>query len=281
MKRLTFLILIISSLTLMDFTYSISVNPSKGDPIKPIMSGADLYIKKITVSSKSATILDPPKVFFVIGNQGTERCEASRARLRVKKNDGTVIQERIVKVFALNPGKTFIARLVMAKISKPGSYSFEVVANYNWHADEINYYNNLGGTGKTIKGIPDLIVCIEATPIAYLNNFFWSYVTVKNIGNGHSQPCILQLYVKDKGTQTYTIPILAPNTKHEVSRKNKWWRLRHLNRKKTILAQIDKKGKVKELNEKNNHVYINILVNARGLGLRFDKTGLIRKCSNE
>ena len=70
---------------------------------------ADLIFTKLSVSPKSPTVLDTITLYFVIQNTGTERMEATQAKVEIKRNNGIKIREKIVNIFALDPNKTFSA----------------------------------------------------------------------------------------------------------------------------------------------------------------------------
>jgi len=178
---------------------------------------ADLFIKKMTVTPRSPTILDSTRLYLVIQNQGTERCDANQAKIEIKKKNGTIIRERVVNVFALDPNKTFSARLVLGKITKPGSYSYEVRANVGNTADESNFNNNLGGVPVTVHGVPDLIVCGREYDIRTRVKKKM-IAMVKNIGSKRSEPCKLSYGISNRGTSLFDIPALDRGKVFSVAR---------------------------------------------------------------
>ena len=208
---------------------------------------ADLFIKKMSVTPQSPTVLDSTRLFFVIQNQGTARCEATQARIQIKRKNGIVIMERMVNVFALDPDKTFTGSLVLDKVTTPGSYSFELQVNVGNVPGESNYNNNLGGVPVTVHGIPDLIVCYRPyyTRITVRTRM---YALVKNIGSKRSEPCKLRFGLTSKGRKLFDIPALDPGKYFRVSRRERW-RTKGTRR---LVLKVDPDNKVKELNESNN-----------------------------
>ena len=216
---------------------------------------SDLFIKKMSVAPRSPTILDSTRLSFVIQNQGTERCEASKVRIEIKKKDGTVILERMVNVFALDPNKTFSCRLVLGRVTEPGSYSYEILANYSNIARESNYGNNLGGVPVTVHGVPDLIVCYRPyrTRITVKKKMA---ALVKNIGSKRSEPCKLSYGISGRGTRLFDVPALDPGMVFRVSRTERWYK----GGTRRLVLWVDSHNKVFELKENNNRAETRVAV---------------------